>query len=386
MDAGGQRGHLRRSPGATGSFLFRAHGCPALTPVQVEARVSVVHPSSPQDRPDHFRLLLGTAAFVIIAAGIREAAELLNSILLAMLLTVTVVPAFDALRRRGVPKGLAVVLTSLLLAGVLLVLLGTLGLSGTRLIQVLPHYEERALSLRNDLEQLLLARGIQLERIFSLDLVDPNRLLGLAAGFLSGLGQVLSQALLLILIVAFFLAERGMRDQTFHPGGISARVARDVRQYLIITALTGLGFAILVYLLMLLVGTDLPLVWAVLAFIMNFVPNVGIILSVVPPVLLTLLEWGWQRTLVILAGFLVLNFVVDNLVKPRFMQSGLDVPPLVGLLSLVVWAYLLGPIGTILALPLTIMLRRVLQDADLTVPGLSRGSGRAPVAGAGKDT
>jgi predicted PurR-regulated permease PerM len=343
--------------------------------MQQQGRVSVVHPSGPEARSDrHFRLLLGTAAFVIIAAGIREAAELLNSILLAMLLTVTVVPAFDALRRRGVPKGLAVVLTSLLLAGVLVVLLGTLGLSGTRLIKVLPHYQERALSLRNDLEQLLLARGIQLERIFSLDLVDPNRLLGLAAGFLSGLGQVLSQALLLILIVAFFLAERGRRDQTFHPGGISARVARDVRQYLIITALTGLGFAVLVYLLMLLVGTDLPLVWAVLAFIMNFVPNVGIILSVIPPVILTLLEWGWQRTLVILAGFLVLNFVVDNLVKPRFMQSGLDVPPLVGLLSLVVWAYLLGPIGTILALPLTIVLRRVLQDADVSVPGLNRGS------------
>ena len=96
---------------------------------------------------------------------------------------------------------------------------------------------------------------------------------------------------------------------------------------------------------MLAVGTDLALVWAVLAFIMNFVPNVGIILSVVPPAILTLLELGWQRALVVLAGFLVLNFVVDNLVKPRFMQSGLDVPPLVGLLSLVIWAYLLGPTG-----------------------------------------
>ncbi|HEX6668548.1 MAG TPA: AI-2E family transporter [Gemmatimonadales bacterium] len=326
----------------------------------------------PSDR--HYRLLIGTAAFVIIAAGIREAAELLNSILLAMLLTVTVVPAFDALRRRGVPKGLAVVFTSLLLAGVLVVLLGLLGLSGTRLIQVLPEYQERALSLRNDLERLLLARGIQPERILSLEVVDPNRLLGLAAGFLSGLGQALSQVLLLILIVAFFLAERGIRDQTFDPGGTAARVAGDVRQYLVITSLTGLGFSLLVYILMLVVGTDLALVWAVLAFIMNFVPNVGIILSVVPPLLLTLLELGWQRAVVVLAGFLVLNFVVDNLVKPRFMQSGLDVPPLVGLLSLVVWAYLLGPIGTILALPLTIAIRRVLEDADLEVPGLSRGA------------
>jgi AI-2 transport protein TqsA len=334
--------------------------------------------SIPPGKDRHYRLLIGTAAFVIIAAGIREAAEVLNSILLAMLLTVTVVPAFDALRRRGVAKGLAVALTSLLLAGVLVVLLGVLGLSGTRLIQVLPDYQDRAQALQRGLADLLVSRGIHPERVFSLDLVDPNRLLGLAAGFLSGLGQVLSQALLLILIVAFFLAERGIRDHTFQPGGTVARVARDVRQYLVITALTGLGFAIVVYFLMLAVGTDLPLVWAVLAFIMNYVPNVGILLAVIPPVILTLLELGWQRALIVLAGFLVLNFVVDNLIKPRFMQSGLDVPPLVGLLSLVIWAYLLGPIGAILALPLTIAVRRVLQDADVAVPGLGLDSPASP--------
>ena len=278
-------------------------------------------------------------------------------------------------------KGLAVVLTTLLLAGVLIGLLGILGLSGTRLIQVLPQYQDRAQSLQKALADLLVSRGIEPERVFSLDLVDPNRLLGLAAGFLSGLGRVLSQALLLILIVAFFLAERGVRDQTFRPGGTTAQVARDVRQYLVITALTGVGFSVVVYVLMLAVGTDLALVWAVLAFIMNFVPNVGIILSVVPPVILTLLELGWQRALVVLAGFLVLNFVVDNLVKPRFMQSGLDVPPLVGLLSLVVWAYLLGPTGALLALPLTIAIRRVWVDADLAVPGLAAEPPASPVEG-----
>ena len=314
------------------------------------------------------RFLVASAAVVIIAAGIREAAEVLNSIFLAMLLTVTVVPAFEALRRRGVGAGLAVVLTSLLLVVVLLVLLATLGLSGTRLLQVLPHYQDRAQSLQKAIEQLLVSRGIEPQRVFSLDLVDPNRLLGLAAGILSGLGQALSQALLLILIVAFFLAERGARRQILNPQGTAARVATDVRQYLVITALTGFGFAVLVCVLMFAVGTDLAVVWAVLAFIMNFVPNVGIILSVVPPALLTLLEHGWERALVIVAGFLVLNFVVDNVIKPRFMQSGLDLPPIVGLLSLVVWAYLLGPVGTLLAVPLTIALRRVLLE-DEAAPG-----------------
>jgi predicted PurR-regulated permease PerM len=181
----------------------------------------------------------------------------------------------------------------------------------------------------------------------------------------------LSQTLLLVLIVAFILVERGSHAKAFQPGGIAATVARDVRQYLVITAATGLGFAVLVYLLMRAVGTDLALVWAVLAFVMNFVPNIGIILSLVPPVILTLLEFGWQRALVILAGYVVLNFIVDNLIKPRFMQSGLDVPPLLGLLSLVVWSYLLGAPGALLALPLTIACRRVLQDASGAPPPIA---------------
>ena len=157
---------------------------------------------------------------------------------------------------------------------------------------------------------------------------------------------MLSQALLLILIVAFFLAERGIRTARFSPAGPPPgwRGTSPVPGH---HRADRPGFSVVVYILMLAVGTDLALVWAVLAFIMNYVPNVGIILSVVPPVILTLLELGWQRALVVLVGFLVLNFVVDNVIKPRFMRSGLDVPPIVGLLSLVVWAYLLGPTGAL---------------------------------------
>lgn len=315
-----------------------------------------------------YRLLIGTAAFVIIAAGIRQAAPVLDSILLAMLLAVAVEPAFDALRRRGVSKGLAVALTTLLLAGVVVALLGFLGVAGRQLVQVLPGYQDKAEALRQALERWMIARGIEPGRVLSPDLVDPGRLLRLAAGFLAQVGQVLSQTLLLVLIVAYILVERGSHGKAFQPGGIVATVARDVRQYLVITAATGLGFSVLVYFLMLAVGTDLALVWAVLAFVLNFVPSVGIILSLVPPVILTLLEFGWQRSLVILAGYVVLNFVVDNLIKPRFMQSGLDVPPLLGLLSLLVWGYLLGAPGALLAIPLTIAARRVFQDASGPLP------------------
>jgi AI-2 transport protein TqsA len=315
-----------------------------------------------------YRLLLATAALVIIAAGVREAAPVLDSMLLAALLAMAVVPAFDDLRRRGMSKGLAATLTTFLLAVVLVALIGFLGVAGTRLVRALPTYQDKAEALRQGVESWLVARGIQPERVFSVDILNPGNLLGLAQGFLAVVAKVFSQALLLLLIVAFILAERRVNTEAFRPGGIIENVARDVRQYLVITAGTGLGFAVLVYILMELVGTDLALVWAVLAFVMNFVPNVGIILSVVPPVMLTLLEFGWQRAVVILAGFIMLNFVVDNIIKPRFMASGLDVPPILGLLSLVVWGYLLGAPGALLALPLTIAIRRVLQDAPATPP------------------
>ncbi len=312
----------------------------------------------PDDR--RYRWVIGTAALVIVAAGVHEAAPVLNSILLSLLLAIAVIPAFDSLRRRGVSKGVAAALTTLLLTAVVAALLGFLGVAATRLVRVLPDYQDKAQALQQGLRSWLIGRGIEPERVLSLDLVDPGRLLGLAAGFLSQGAKVLSQTLLLLLIVAFILAERGFHERAFRPGGVATAVARDVRQYLLITAATGFSFAVVVYILMRAVGTDLARVWAVLAFVTNFVPNVGIILSVIPPVLLTLLELGWQRSVVILAGFLVLNFIIDNLIKPRFMQRGLDVPPLLGLLSLVVWSYLLGPPGALLAIPLTIAVRRVL--------------------------
>jgi predicted PurR-regulated permease PerM len=317
-----------------------------------------------------YRVLVSVAALVIIAAGIREAAPVLDSILLAGLLAMAVVPAFDDLRRRGVSKGVAAALTTLMLAIIVLALIGFLGVAATRLVRALPTYQDKAEALRGGLEAWMVAHGVDPQRVLSFDLLDPGRLLGLAQGFLAVVGKVVSQALLLLLIVAFILAERGLHGKAFQPGGIVETVARDVRQYLVITASTGLGFAVLVYILMRLVGTDLALVWAVLAFLMNFVPNVGIILSLVPPVILTMLEYGWQRAVVILAGYVVLNFIVDNLIKPRYMQSGLDVPPLLGLLSLVIWGYLLGASGALLALPLTIALRRVLQDAPGTPPAI----------------
>ena len=116
-----------------------------------------------------------------------------------------------------------------------------------------------------------------------------------------------------------------------------------------------------VYFFMLAVGTDLALVWAVLAFVMNFVPSIGMVLSLIPPVLLTLLESGWQRAVLILAGFLFLNFVIDNIIKPRFMKEGFELSFIDMFFSLLFWGFVFGPVGTILAIPLTLTVNKLRQ-------------------------
>jgi predicted PurR-regulated permease PerM len=330
------------------------------------------------DRLDQrLRYLIAGACLVIIAAGVRTAQGPLHSLLFALLITTAVWPVFGGLRRRGLSTGLAVAVTALIMVGSILLLLGFLGLAVTNLVKVVPAYEGKVHELWLSVAAQLEARGIDPTRIASADILQPGKLLGFVAGVLSSVGGALSSALFLMIIVAFILAEMAARKMDLEPSGMMARIAGDVRQYLSITAATGAGFAVAVYLLLLLTGTDLAFVWAVVAFVMNFVPNIGIILTFIPPTLLTLLEFGWQRALVVLAGIVVMNFLVDNLIKPRFMSSGLDVSPLIGLISLIVWSFLLGAPGALLAIPLTLALRRALTaegPPPAATPGADAGA------------
>jgi predicted PurR-regulated permease PerM len=306
----------------------------------------------------HSRSLVAMAALVIVGAGIKAASGILDSLLLAVLLTIAILPVFDTLRRRGRSNFVAIAVPTATLLLAILALIAFLGIAATQLVQVVPGYQSRLDDLVQLGQRLLAARGIDAREVLSAEIANPGRLLNLAATVLERLGQVLGQAVFLLLIVAFALVEaavRGKQDRTVKP--LVAEVARAVRQYLVITAALALVFAAFCYVLMLIVGTDLAIVWAVFVFVMSFVPNVGFILSMLPPTALTLLEFGWERALVVAGGFFIANFFLDNLVKPRFMASGLDLSPLVGLLSLVVWSYLLGPIGAILAIPITIALR-----------------------------
>jgi predicted PurR-regulated permease PerM len=140
-----------------------------------------------------------------------------------------------------------------------------------------------------------------------------------------------------------------------------SKYATHTQQYIKITSLTGAIFSVLVTIVMLIVGTDGAVTWGVLAFFLNFVPNLGMILSVMPPVLLTMLELGWVPAAVVLAAFILINFLTDNVIKPRFMKSGLNLGVLESFLALMFFSWVLGAAGTILAIPVYLTLKEILR-------------------------
>ena len=309
--------------------------------------------------PPLHRLVLLVAGFVLIAAGLRAAASPVNLVLLSMLIAATIYPMPSALTKRGWSRQTAVLVTLLGVViggiGLLLVLAASL----RRLSANMPLYQEAFTGLVTRVNAALAARGIEASGTLS---PDPQRVIAAAAGFVGGALQALGYGLFTLILVTFFLlsmplvasgdAKKGSLDHRLHD------VITSVRSFVGIQGILGGVQCVGVLLAMLLVGTDAPAVWTVLTFLLAFVPFGGLI-AAIPPTLLTLLEGGAVRAAVVFGTFVVVNLVADNILKPKFMGSGLGLSPLLIILALMLWSLILGPMGALLAVPLTIALMKI---------------------------
>ena len=309
--------------------------------------------------PPLHRLVLLLAGFVLIAAGLRAAASPVNLVLLSMLIAATIHPMPVALMKRGWSKQTAVLVTLLgvVVGGIALLLV--LAASLRRLSANMPLYQEAFTGLVTRVNAALAARGIEASGTLS---PDPQRVIAAAAGFAGGALQALGYGLFTLILVAFFLLSMPLvASGDAKKGSLNARlhdVVTSVRSFVGIQGILGGVQCAGVLLAMLLVGTDAPAVWTVLTFLLAFVPFGGLI-AAIPPTLLTLLEGGVGRAAVVLGTFFVVNLVADNILKPKFMGSGLGLSPLVIILSLMLWSLILGPMGALLAVPLTIALMKI---------------------------
>jgi predicted PurR-regulated permease PerM len=314
-----------------------------------------------------------SAALVIVIAGMREAAALLVPFLLSIFIAVLCLPAMQMLKNKGVPESLAIVLVILLLfvAGTGLVVL--VGSSVDDFSRNLPMYESRITQQWSNLLTWLAAAGITLPQETLMSNFDPRSAIKMAGTILTGFGNVLANSFLIILTVIFILLEassfsrklKAFRESSSMEVGSSefaAAFTQKVRDYMSIKTWMSLLTGVLVALSLWLLGVDYPQLWGVLAFLLNYVPNIGSIIAAVPAVLVALVQLGSGTALLTAGVYVIINTLVGNVLEPRFMGKGLGLSTLVVFLSLVFWGWVLGPVGMLLSVPLTVTVKLALDS------------------------
>ncbi|MEP6590104.1 MAG: AI-2E family transporter [Gemmatimonadota bacterium] len=320
--------------------------------------------------PPILRVLIALACLVVILAGVKAVTPTLTPFLIALLLAQVLSPLMLWLMRRGMPRGLAVTFTMTVVFVVGAIVVAMVGASVTELSHRLPEYGQRLSGLRDSLFVVLQRLGFDTSGYTSVGALDPSSIIGPAAAVvrtvLSELGHsffvLLITALLLIELAVLFralaMADRSTRSPLVRFGEISA----DLQKYIGITALIGLIGAVLYTVLLVAAGVPFVATWVVLYFLLGFIPAIGGVIAIIPVLLITILEHGLQRALILLIVFVVFNFLLGDVLKPRIMQQGFEISIVTVFFSLVFWNWLLGPIGMVLAIPLTITLRKLAQE------------------------
>jgi len=316
--------------------------------------------------------LLSLACLVILIAGLKAASALMLPILVALFLSLLCIPPMNRLQEMGLPDWLAVALVITGATLVVILLTIVLANSASDFQARIPHYRNKLDGIVDNGLRWLNARGLKIERseLFG-DRGDAGSIMNQAAEGMKALLGVLSNVLLVVLTMIFILFEaktfkRKMQDAFGRDSDLSAFdvLTQRIRKYLAIKTWVSLGTGVCAGLVCWAAGVDFPFVWALVAFLFNFVPNIGSVLAAIFPVLLALTDRGWGTALLVASGYAAINLIIGNMIEPRWMGQRLGLSTLVVFLSLLFWGWVWGPVGTLLSVPLTVIVKIALEHTN----------------------
>lgn len=318
--------------------------------------------------------LLILASFIIVIAGMKAASSILVPFFLAVFIAVICAPPLFWLQRKGVPKILALVLilVAILIVGLLFGAL--IGPSLNSFLISLPDYQERLSAHIAASISWLREKGVNIPQEEVAGTLHPGWVMSLAGGIFSALSSVLANAFLILFMVVFILLEvadfpKKLRIVLKNPErSLSAveKFSQSAKRYLVIKTLISVAIGVVIWLWLLILGVNYPVLWATLSFLLNYVPNIGSIIAALPVALLALVQLGVGSALLTVLGFVVVHLVVGNVIEPKLTGKGLSLSTLVVFLSLVFWGWILGPIGMILSVPMTSLVKIALESYEGT--------------------
>jgi len=320
------------------------------------------------------RFIILTAALAFIIWGISQAQAVLVSVLVSVFLAILSTPLVRWLERKRMPGFVAGGLVIACMVLFLLVIGAVIGASITSFYASLPQYQARFQEQMMALKGLLATKGITPPNEIFLKYLNPSSVLNWTVSLLMGVGSAFSNIFLILLTVTFILLEASsfpikLRAVLGDPNLAFPQFTKfidDMKRYMVIKTLVSLGTGLLVTLWLSVLHVDFPILWGFLAFLLNFVPSIGSSLAGIPAVLLAFIQLGFWRAILAAAGYMVINLVLDYGIETRLMGQKLGLSTLVVFLSLVFWGSLLGPVGAVLCIPLSLTLKFAFASQEST--------------------
>lgn len=315
------------------------------------------------------------AAFLVILGIVMYASSIITPILLALFITIVCAQPIKWLKDRKVPNGLAVTLVLLFMLGILFGIGEVIGQSIAQFSRDNAFYAKRLNQIMTSMLDTAHGFGfdVSVDKIESM--ISANSIMNFSAQFLAAVGSLMSNMFLIVFYIIFMLLEinsfntkvlavnskAGNKSVTY-----ISRIANSIRQYLGLMTIVSLLTGVLVYIALIIIGVDYAILWALIAFLFNFIPNIGSIIASIPAILFAMIQLGTGGAIWTLISYISINMIIGNVIQPPLMGKGLGLSTMVVFISLIFWGYILGTVGMFLSVPLTMVVKIVLEQKEST--------------------
>lgn len=314
------------------------------------------------------------AALIVIFAGAYIARSIITPVLLALFISIICVQPITWLEKKRIPRWVALIVVAL---GLVLLFFGfTILIGGTLsfFLSSVSKYESMLIGIFNSMIQFLNDHGLNIPKEKLSEIIQSAKIFEFTSGALKELLKLIGNAFLIFLVILFMLMEfssftvkakavLGLSNQSI---SYLSTITRNTRHYLVIKTLICLTNGVLIYIALLIIGVDYPLLWATVAGLMNYIPNIGSIFATIPAVLFALIQLGVGGAVWTLGSFVIIHNVLGNFIEPKLLGRGMGLSALVVLLSLLFWGYILGPVGMFLSVPFTMTIKIIMEQSEKT--------------------